>query len=434
MKRYAFDKLVKWKDSYDRKPLIIRGARQVGKTWLMLEFGRRCFENYAYARLEFDERFKRLFEASIHPKDIIQGLNAITGEPIIPGKTLIILDEIQAVPRALSALKYFKEEASEYHIVVAGSLLGLTLNEGNPYPVGKVNYLDLYPLSFREFLLAQDKEQLVNFIDEKNYTMLEVFRDDYIQFLRQYFYVGGMPGVVNHLLHDGSDLAAVRSAQLEIIQDYIGDFGQHCDAHTAERCREIFESIPAQLAREHKKFIYGIVKEGARGRDYEDALRFLVSAGLLYRINRAGEISLPLKGFEDRKAFKSYLLDVGLLSAMARVNASYLIEGNTLFNQYKGALTEQFVCQELMAECDIEPKYWTNPRNTIEIDFLADLGGEIVPIEVKAEENLRSKSLATFCKNYQLENAIRFSLANYRDEGWMRNIPLYMVSSIKPEV
>lgn len=434
MRRYAFDKLVTWKDSYDRKPLIIRGARQVGKTWLMLEFGRRCFENCAYARLEFDERFKRLFEVSIHPQDIIQGLNAITGEPIIPGKTLIILDEIQAVSRALSALKYFKEEAPEYHIVVAGSLLGLTLNEGNPYPVGKVNYLDLYPLSYREFLLAQDKEQLVDFIDSKNYAMIDVFRDDYIQFLKQYFYVGGMPGVVNKLLHDGSDLMAVRAAQEEIIHDYIGDFGQYSNSNIAERCREIFESIPAQLAREHKKFIYGIVKEGARGRDYEDALRFLVSAGLIYRINRAGEISLPLKGFEDRRAFKTYLLDVGLLSAMAHVNASNLIEGNALFNQYKGALTEQFVCQELMADCGITPNYWTNARNTVEIDFLAELGGEIVPIEVKAEENLRAKSLANFSKHYHLENAIRFSLANYRDEGWMRNIPLYMVSVLRSEL
>ena len=424
MYRYKLEHLKAWKDSSNRKPLILRGARQVGKTWLLKEFGKTCFDNVAYVRVEDNASMQRLFEGSLSPNRILRGISAQTGVQILPQKTLIIIDEIQAAPRALTALKYFNEEAPEYTIAVAGSLLGVALNAGVSFPVGKVTFLDLYPLSFREFLLAMNENTLENAISEADFEMISTFCERYEELLKAYYFIGGMPEAVLHFAKN-RDFSEVRRIQTDILDAYRGDFAKHVGSAIGERCRLIFESLPRHLSKENKKFVYGVVKRGARGRDLYDALQFLLDSGIVVKVSRTSLPGIPLRAYVDESAFKLFCVDVGLLAALSGLDSQSVIDGNLLFTHFKGALAEQYVCQQLISDCEIAPFYWSAAKSTGEIDFLVQKEGEVIPIEVKAEENLKAKSLSTFCKSYGLTNAIRFSLSSYREESWMKNIPLY---------
>lgn len=370
----------------------------------------------------------RLFEGSLDPERILRNLAAETGEQIKPQTTLIILDEIQAVPRALTALKYFYEEVPEYSIAVAGSLLGTALNAGISFPVGKVTFADLYPLNFREFLLAMGEDALEQAIDECDFDTMDIYKERYEDLLKTYYFVGGMPEAVSRFKRDGGkDFASARQVQKDILEAYQGDFAKHAGSAMGERCRLIFNSLPRHLAKENKKFVYGVVKQGARGRELGDALQFLLDAGLVTKVNRISAPGIPLSAYEDEASFKLFCLDVGLLGALAGVDSRTVLEGNSLFTHFKGAMAEQYVCQQLVSDNGLKPYYWSAQKSSGEIDFIVQTNNEVVPIEVKAEENLKAKSLAAFCKANKLENAVRLSLSGYREESWMTNIPLYAV-------
>lgn len=430
MQRLLIEELKSWASSPSRKPLILRGARQVGKTWLLRELGRTCFDNIAYVRIEDNEAMQRLFSGSLDPRRILNGISAQTGERIEPGKTLVILDEVQAAPRALTSLKYFCEEAPEYAVAVAGSLLGVALNAGVSFPVGKVTFFDLHPLNFREFLLAMGEDQLERMVTEGDFDMMEVFSEHLEDLLRAYYYVGGMPEAVLQFASTGS-YSAVRRIQDDILLSYQGDFAKHAGEIVGERCRMVFDSIPRHLAKENKKFVYGVVKKGMRGRELDDALRFLVDAGLVTKVERVSAPGMPLSAYVDDSSFKLFCVDVGLLGALAGVDSKSVIEGNTLFTHFKGAMAEQYVCQQLVSDVGVKPYYWSAPKSSGEVDFVVQLDGEVVPVEVKAEENLKAKSLAAFCKANDLTNAVRLSLSDYREESWMTNIPLYAVFCLR---
>ena len=428
MQRTLMQHLVSWKTSARRKPLVLRGARQVGKTWLLQEFGKREFSDVAYIRMEDNVAMQSLFEGSLDPQRLLDGLSAFCGKAITP-ETLIILDEVQAIPRALTALKYFNEEKPEYAIAVAGSLLGMALHAGISFPVGKVDFLDLFPMTFSEFLLAEGYEELTNYIHAGDYDMIGVFTEQLTDLLKQYYYVGGMPEAV--LEHSTTkDLQRVRAIQKAILSTYEGDFSKHTSKERAERCREIWQSVPSQLMKENKKFIYGVVREGGRGRDYESSLQFLADCGLIHLVWRVSKPEIPLEAYKNASAFKIFIADVGLLGAMSDLDERSIIEGSQLFQGFKGAYAEQFVCQELVGECGYHPYYWSAEKSSGEIDFLFQSQGNIYPVEVKAADNLRSKSLAAFCKRYGLKTGLRLSLAGYHDEGWMCNVPLYAIGSL----
>lgn len=430
MERLLLRDLEDWKASPNRKPLILRGARQVGKTWLLKEFGRRCFEDVAYVRIEDNDAMISLFEGSLDPQRILRGISAETHVEIKPHNTLIVLDEVQAAPRALTALKYFNEDAPEYAIAVAGSLLGVALNVGVSFPVGKVTFMDLYPMSFREYLLAMGEGALEGFLRAKDLDMVGVYRERYEDHLRSYYYVGGMPEAVRSFASTG-DYASVRRVQEDILQAYEGDFAKHAGALVGERCRMVFNSLPRHLSKENKKFTYGVVKKGARGRELDDALQFLLDAGLVLKVPRISSPGLPLSAYADESAFKLFCVDVGLLGALAGIDSRSVIEGDALFTHFKGAMAEQYVCQQLVADVGLALYYWSAPRSAGEIDFIVQNDGEVIPIEVKAEENLKAKSLAAFCKEYGMDNAIRFSLSGYREESWLTNIPLCAVGVMR---
>jgi predicted AAA+ superfamily ATPase len=429
MKRKLLHQLNIWKDEPHRKPLILKGARQVGKTWLLKEFGATSFKNCAYVRLEDNEAMTHLFEGSLEPQRLLQGISAYVKQPISPQDTLLILDEVQAVPRALTALKYFNEDAPEYAIAVAGSLLGLALHSGISFPVGKVSFLDLYPLSFTEYLMALEEDTLLGFLDSKDFGMINAFSERMTDLLRNYYYVGGMPKAVQTFLDTG-DYQAVRQEQADILLAYEGDFSKHIGATMGERCRSVWQSAPKQLNRDNTKFTFDTVKQGARGRDYSLAVQMLADCGLITKVTQVSAPELPLKGVENSSAFKMFMVDVGLLGAQANLDSATIIEGNKLFSGFKGALAEQYVCQQLISDCGLKPFYWTAKHSSGELDFLCQVGGEVVPIEVKAEQNLKSKSLASFCKTYDVRNAVRLSLANYYQQDWLTNIPLYAVSCL----
>lgn len=429
MERLLLDELRAWQTQPNRKPLVLRGARQVGKTWLLKELGERYFENTAYVRLEDNAAMHQLFEGSLDPQRIIRGIAAETGQPINPETTLIVLDEVQDVPRALTALKYFCEDAPEYAIAVAGSLLGVALNAGISFPVGKVTFKTLYPLNFREFLLAAGEDSLEQIIRDADFSMLEVFAERFADLLRAYYFVGGMPEAVMQF-NQGSDFAAARRVQEDILAAYEGDFAKHAGALVGERCRLVFNSLPRHLAKENKKFVYGVVKKGARGRELDDALQFLLDAGLVVKVPRVSAPLVPLSAYADAAAFKLFCLDIGLLGALAGVGSEIVLKGNDHFTHFKGAMAEQYVCQQLISDCSLTPFYWSAEKSTGEIDFLVQANNEVVPIEVKAEENLKAKSLSAFCKANNLTNAVRFSLSGYREESWMTNVPLYAVSCL----
>lgn len=429
MYRMAMENLLAWKQSRRRKPLIIEGARQVGKTWLMKEFGRQAYADTVYINFDSNARMAELFASDLDTKRLVLGLELYAGRKIDPENALLIFDEVQEVPRALAALKYFCEDAPQYHIVCAGSLLGIALHRGTSFPVGKVDFLKLYPLSFQEFLMAIGKQQFSELLDQQDFSMITSFRETYADALKQYYFVGGMPEAVESFA-ENQDFNEVRQIQKRILAAYEQDFSKHAPNEVVPRLRMLWNSIPAQLAKENKKFIYGLVREGARAKDYETALLWLSDCGLVHRVSRVNAPGIPLRAYEDMKAFKLFVLDVGLLGCMTGLHQRTLLDGNALFVEFKGALTEQYVCQQLKTLADLELCYYTNDRGSCEVDFVVDTGGRVMPLEVKAETNLRAKSLKTYREKFSPELAIRTSMADYRKEEGLVNLPLYAIGQI----
>lgn len=429
MYRKLIEHLKVWKADCHRKPMIIRGARQVGKTWLMKEFGRICYKRYVYISMDENEIMEELFRDAFDIRRIIAALEIEAGFQIEPESTLLIFDEIQEIPRALKSLKYFYENAPEYHIIAAGSLLGVALHEGTSFPVGKVDFCDLYPLDYEEFLLACGQDGLVKQLKENDTPLISSFRNKYIDYLKFYYYVGGMPEVVSIYVEQG-DLKAVRRTQEKLLSAYENDFSKHAPANIVTRIKMLWNSIPTQLARENKKFIYGLIREGARAREYEVAITWLIDCGLVYKINRVKKPDFPLRAYQDFQAFKLFVVDIGLLGAMSRLSAKVILRKNALFEEFKGALTEQYVLQQLVVNPENDIFYWSSDTATAEIDFLIQNEDGIVPVEVKAEENLQAKSLRQFYEKYHPERAVRMSMSDYRKQDWMENIPLYHIGEI----
>lgn len=429
MYRIAMEKLLKWKKSKRRKPLIIEGARQVGKTWLMKEFGRQAYADTVYINFDSNSRMAELFASDLDTERLIMGLELYVGHKIDPANSLLIFDEVQEVPRALASLKYFYENAPQYHIVCAGSLLGFALHQGTSFPVGKVDFLKLYPLSYREFLMATGKERFAELLEQRDFQMITSFRQTYIDALKQYYFVGGMPEAVQNFAED-KDFNEVREIQKRILVAYEQDFSKHAPNEIVPRLRMLWNSIPSQLAKENKKFVYGLVREGARAKEYETAIMWLGDCGLVHKVSRVNAAGIPLRAYEDLKAFKLFVLDVGLLGCMAGLRQRTLLDGNDLFTEFKGALTEQYVCQQLKTVPDLDVYYYTNDRGSCEVDFVVDTGERIIPVEVKAEVNLRAKSLKTYHEKFSPEVSVRTSMADYKKEEWLVNLPLYAIDQL----
>lgn len=424
MDRTLMAKLIAWKDKPRRKPLILNGARQVGKTWLLKEFGRTRFSNVAYINLDHNAVMREQFELGYDIPRLISAFQFETGEHIAEGETLIILDEIQECPRALTSLKYFCEEAPGYAIAAAGSLLGITIHDGTGYPVGKVETLDLHPMGFTEFLLATGNGNLAKLIAIDDPVMIDSFSSKLIPLLRQYYYVGGMPEAVAAFLERGM-LEDAREVQNDILRGHERDISKHLSRAEAEHAIAAWESIPQHLGRENKKFVFGHIAKGARARNYQSGITWLEQAGLVTRVRRVTKPGLPLRSYADDGAFKLFLLDVGLLAAMAGLDKRTVIGGSSIFEEFKGALTEQYVCQQLISERGLAPYYWSAENSTGELDFLVQDGSRVAAIEVKAEENLRARSLRAFKDKHPDITALRFSMSGFREQDWMRNIPLY---------
>ncbi len=429
MYRTAIEKLYEWKNSKHRKPLIIQGARQVGKTWLMKEFGRQAYEDTVYINFDSNSKMADLFASDLSIDRLIMGLELYVGRKINFETTLLIFDEVQEVPRALTSLKYFYENAPYYHIMCAGSLLGIALHEGTSFPVGKVDFLNLYPLSFMEFLMATGNGRFADLLKSQDYKMINSFSQTYIEALKIYYFVGGMPEAVLNFA-ENKDFNEVRLIQNRILNAYEQDFSKHAPNEIVPKIRMLWNSIPSQLAKENKKFVYGLVREGGRAREYETALMWLCDCGLVHKISRVNAAGIPLKAYEDLKAFKLFVVDVGLLSCMAGLSTSTLLDGNDLFVEFKGALSEQYVCQQLKIIDDLNIYYYTNDRGSCEIDFVVDNGEKIIPIEVKSETNLRAKSLKSYKEKYNPKLAIRSSMSDYKKEDWLLNLPLYAIENI----
>lgn len=426
MIRSAMKQLQEWKNNTRRKPLIIRGARQVGKTWLMKEFGRSYYKETVYINFDNNSRMQVLFEGDMNIERIVTGLELHVGHKIDAENTLLVFDEVQEVPKALTALKYFNEDAPQYQIVCAGSLLGIALHQGTSFPVGKVEFLDLHPMSFLEFMVAIGKEQYVELLQNGDFEMVTTFKQEYVDLLKHYYYAGGMPEVVQSFV-DNRDFNEVREIQQRILSAYEQDFSKHAPNEIVPRIRMLWNSIPAQLTKENKKFIYGLVKEGSRAKEYELAMLWLTDCGLIHKVHRVTTPSLPLKTYEDRKAFKLFLVDIGLLSCMVGLRQDVLLDGNELFKEFKGALTEQYVLQQLKTLKDVSTYYWTAERATAEVDFVIDNGIDVIPIEVKAETNLQAKSLKVYHEKFKPRLSIRTSMADYKKEDWLLNLPLWAV-------
>ena len=429
MYRVAIEKLYKWKESKRRKPLIIEGARQVGKTWLMKEFGSKAYKDTVYINFDSNSRMAELFASDLNIDRLIMGIELYHGRKIDPDNTLLIFDEVQEVPRALSSLKYFYENAPQYHIVCAGSLLGIALHGGTSFPVGKVDFLSLYPLSFKEFLTATAGERFAGLLDKQDYQMITSFKQTYVDALKQYYFVGGMPEAVQSFAEE-KDFNEVREIQKRILAAYEQDFSKHAPIEIVPKIRMIWNSIPSQLAKENKKFIYGLVREGARAKEYEAAIMWLCDCGLVHKVSRVNAAGMPLKAYEDLKAFKLFIVDVGLLGCMTGLRQRILLDGNDLFTEFKGALTGQYVCQQLKTIDDLGVYYYTNDRGSCEVDFIIDTGEQIVPVEVKAEVNLKAKSLNTYREKFNPEISVRTSMAEYKKEDLLVNLPLYAVEEI----
>lgn len=428
MKRKLYPKLLEWKFNPDRKPLILEGARQVGKTYLLKEFGHNEYSNLVYINCHDGADAKVIFEQDLNVERILQAFEAFSHQRIIAGKTLIFIDEAQEAPHAIESLKYFCENAQDQHVVVAGSLLGVINRPEESFPVGKVNMLRLYPMTFEEFLWAKGEDRLAAIVSNCQWDLIAAFGTKLQELLRQYYYVGGMPEAVLCYTSHG-DVNRVRVIQNEILRAYASDFAKHAGNET-QRIRLVWNSIPAQLARENKKFIYGAVKTGGRARDLENAVQWLVDSGLAYRVHRCNTPTIPLKFYEDFNAFKLYLLDVGLLGALADAPASLMLVSNDVFKEYKGSFSENYVLQHLVAILDTQIYYFSKNNSTQEVDFLVQHNNRIVPIEVKAETNVKSKSLRTFVTVDHADKSLkglRCSMLPYVDQIWMENIPLYSV-------
>lgn len=428
MKRNAIKELYEWKENNGRKPLVILGARQVGKTWLMKEFGKEAYKKCAYVNFEDNDDLRGLFEHDFDIQRIIVNLQWAT-DVTIDEDTLIILDEIQEAPRGITALKYFQEKAPQYHVIAAGSLLGIAMHKNDSFPVGKVDFMHLYPLSFYEFLNAIGEKKMVDLLQAKDWTMLTMVRAKFEERLRQYYFVGGMPAAVLAFVNDG-DLNKVRTIQKSIIEAYERDFSKHAPAIEVPRIRMVWHSIPSQLSKENRKFIYGMIKEGARAKDFELAIEWLKDAGLIYKVNRCKKAQLPLAAYEDFSAFKMFLSDIGLMGAMSNIPVQSLLNGNMLFSDFKGALTEQFVLQQMKTNQTLSIYYWSADNSRGEIDFLVQQEEKVIPIEVKAEENLQAKSLRMFVERNPGLKGCRFSMSPYREQDWLVNYPLYSVLTI----
>jgi predicted AAA+ superfamily ATPase len=429
MKRDKLEDLIEWKNSSTRKPLIIKGARQVGKTWLMKEFGEMEYENTAYINFEKQKSLVSIFEDDFDIKRIILALEIESGIKIDPENTLIIFDEIQEVPEAITSLKYFMEDAPEYHVIAAGSLLGVALHSGTSFPVGKVTILNLYPLSFSEFLLAIGEGKLADLLVSEDWKLISTFKSKFIERLRQYYFIGGMPEAVKEFVVS-QDFIRIREIQTQILLAYEQDFSKHPPPEIIPRIRMLWNAIPSQLARENRKFIYGQIRPGSRAKDYELALSWLIDCGQVYRVSRITKPAIPLKAYEDFKAFKLFMVDVGLLAALVDLDASTLLKGNKLFSEFKGALTEQYVLQELKSSDDFTVHYWSAERASSEVDFVLQHESMIIPVEVKAEENLKSKSLKVFYEKYHPEHTVRTSMSDFREQDWLTNIPLYGINAL----
>ena len=430
MRRTKMTELIAWKNSGSRKPLIIRGARQVGKTWLMQEFGNTQYAQTIYLNFEKNKRLKALFADDFDIKRVIIALQAESGLTIHAENTLLIFDEIQFVPEAITALKYFQEDVTGYNIVSAGSLLGIALHSDISFPVGKVVFMDLYPLTFLEFLDAIGESALAEILHSADWKLITAYKSKYIERLRQYYYVGGMPEAVLKF-SENSNFKEVRDVQKQILEAYELDFSKHAPVNIVPRIRMLWNSIPSQLAKENRKFIYGIIKEGSRAKDYEIALSWLIDCGQVHKVCRATKPAIPLKAYEDRNAFKLFLVDIGLLAAMGDIDAKTLLEGSKIFSEFKGALTEQFVFQQLHSTDEYILYYWSAERSTSEVDFLVQYNGGVVPIEVKAEENLQAKSLKVYMEKYSPKVSIRTSMSDFRKQDRLTNLPLYAISELK---
>ncbi|MGN0222717.1 MAG: ATP-binding protein [Muribaculaceae bacterium] len=429
MERDCIAKLFQWKQRVNRKPLIVRGARQVGKTWLIMEFARQAYPKHVYVNFEQDQVLNHIFESTLDPQKIIAAIS-IRLQTEIDADTLIIFDEIQAARGGVTALKYFCESAPQYHVIAVGSLLGVAMHHGDSFPVGKVEFVDLYPLSFREFLMACGEECTVQLIEAKDWDTVSLMRDHIIERLRTYYFVGGMPEAVACYCQSG-DMAQVQAIQRNILDTYENDFSKHAPAIEVPRIRMVWHSVIGQLAKENRKFIYGMLRQGARAKDFELALQWLADAGLIYKVHRCKKADLPLKAYEDFSAFKVYMLDVGLMCAAGGLTAESLLRGNELFNSFRGALTEQYVCQQMQG-CADAVYYWSAENSSGEIDFLVQSNGHIHPIEVKAEENLRAKSLSAFVAANPALHGWRLSMSDHRRQQWMTNFPLYTLFTLLP--
>lgn len=427
MKRAELQWLTNWKGSPNRKPLLIRGARQVGKTWLMKEFGRQYYQQVAYINLEEKPVLKNVFKAGYDINRILTSIRIETKLNVESHNTLIILDEIQESPEAITALKYFQENAPEYHVMAAGSLLGVALAQHSSFPVGKVEFLDLYPLDYLEFLVAMGDQALAELIRNKDWALIQTFRERFIERLKEYYYVGGMPEVVSSFARQG-DLKKAREIQKRILISYEQDFAKHAQPALVPRIRMIWNAIPAQLGKENRKFIYGQLRQGARAKEFELAISWLIDCGLLHKVTNVNKPALSLKAYEETNVFKLFMVDTGLLTAMSDLDIKTILEGNLVFTEFKGALTEQYVLQQLRSLKNLAIHYWSPGQSVAEIDFIVQSEGRIIPIEVKAEENLKAKSLRVYCEKYKPELAIRTSMSDYREEEWMINMPLYTIS------
>jgi predicted AAA+ superfamily ATPase len=429
MKREKLSELISWKNKSSRKPLIIRGARQVGKTWLMKEFGSTQYTQTIYINFEKTKQLKSLFEEDFDIRRIILALQIESGKTIHADNTLLIFDEIQSVPEAITALKYFCEDAPQYHIIAAGSLLGVSLHSGISFPVGKVEFLDLHPLNFLEFLAATGEDSLVQLLNTRDWKLITTFKSKYIQRLRQYYYVGGMPEAVSKF-NESENYQDVRNIQKQILNAYELDFSKHAPTAIVPRIRMVWNSIPAQLAKENRKFIYGLIKEGSRAKEYEMAVSWLMDCGQIHKVCRVSKPGIPLKAYEDTSAFKLFIVDIGLLAAMGDMDVKTLLDGNAVFSEFKGSLTEQYVMQQLKSLNEFVVYYWSSEHSTAEVDFVIQYKGQVFPVEVKAEENLHAKSLKVYYEKYLPAHTLRTSMSDFREQDWLTNLPLYALSQL----
>jgi predicted AAA+ superfamily ATPase len=428
MERLAYGWLSRWKLSRHRKPLIIQGARQVGKTWLMKEFGKREYKQVAYVNFESSSALKSIFLEDYDIGRLIMAFQIETGIRIQADNTLILLDEIQEAENGITSLKYFCENAPQYHIIAAGSLLGITLHHKSSFPVGKVDLFTLYPLSFQEFLLALGQADLVNLIHNLDWHLINHFKAKILGLLRQYYFIGGMPEAVGSFISE-NDFTLIRTIQKNILTAYEHDFSKHAPTDLVPRIKMLWQSLPSQLAKENKKFIYGVVKQGGRAKEFELALAWLTQSGIVYKVPRISKAAFPLAAYEDVSAFKIFILDCGLLAAMGGLSQHTILEGNKIFSEFKGALAEQYVLQHLKLRPEVQIFYWSSDTSRAELDFVIQDGERIIPVEVKAEENLQAKSLKSFYQKFGPDTSLRISMSNYRKDEWLTNVPLYALEA-----